>query len=32
MHGGWWHLILNMWTLFIFGASRLRGASGGCIF
>jgi membrane associated rhomboid family serine protease len=27
MHGGWWHLILNMWTLFIFGAS-LEGRIG----
>jgi membrane associated rhomboid family serine protease len=21
MHGGWWHLIINMWTLYIFGRS-----------
>jgi membrane associated rhomboid family serine protease len=21
MHGSWWHLILNMWTLYIFGSS-----------
>jgi membrane associated rhomboid family serine protease len=27
MHGGWWHIILNMWTLFIFGAS-LEGRIG----
>jgi membrane associated rhomboid family serine protease len=27
MHGGWWHLILNMWTLFIFGTS-LEGRLG----
>ncbi len=27
MHGGWWHLILNMWTLFIFGTS-LEGRIG----
>jgi len=27
MHGGWWHLILNMWTLFIFGSS-LEGRVG----
>ncbi|MBI4724190.1 MAG: rhomboid family intramembrane serine protease [Rhodomicrobium sp.] len=27
MHGSWWHLILNMWTLFIFGAS-LEGRIG----
>jgi membrane associated rhomboid family serine protease len=27
MHGGWWHLILNMWTLFIFGSS-LEGRIG----
>ena len=27
MHGGWLHLILNMWTLFIFGAS-LEGRIG----
>lgn len=27
MHGGWWHIILNMWTLFIFGAS-LEGRMG----
>jgi membrane associated rhomboid family serine protease len=27
MHGGWWHLILNMWMLFIFGAS-LEGRVG----
>ena len=27
MHGGWWHLILNMWSFFIFGAS-LEGRLG----
>jgi len=27
IHGGWWHIILNMWTLFIFGAS-LEGRIG----
>ncbi len=27
MHGGWWHIILNMWTLFIFGSS-LEGRIG----
>ncbi len=27
MHGGWWHIVLNMWTLFIFGAS-LEGRIG----
>lgn len=27
MHGGWWHIILNMWTLFIFGSS-LEGRLG----
>ncbi len=27
MHGGWWHLIINMWTLFIFGSS-LEGRLG----
>jgi len=27
MHGGWWHLVLNMWTLFIFGSS-LEGRIG----
>jgi membrane associated rhomboid family serine protease len=27
MHGGWWHILLNMWTLFIFGAS-LEGRIG----
>src|SRR5258706_2274980 len=27
MHGGWWHVILNMWTLFIFGSS-LEGRIG----
>jgi membrane associated rhomboid family serine protease len=27
MHGGWWHIIINMWTLFIFGAS-LEGRIG----
>src|SRR5208337_613971 len=27
MHGGWWHLILNMWTLFMFGSS-LEGRIG----
>jgi membrane associated rhomboid family serine protease len=21
MHGGWWHLIVNMWTLWLFGAA-----------
>jgi membrane associated rhomboid family serine protease len=27
MHGGWWHIVLNMWTLFIFGRS-LEGRIG----
>jgi membrane associated rhomboid family serine protease len=27
IHGGWWHIVLNMWTLFIFGAS-LEGRIG----
>ncbi len=27
MHGGWWHLILNMWTFYIFGSS-LEGRLG----
>jgi membrane associated rhomboid family serine protease len=27
MHGGWWHIVLNMWTLFIFGSS-LEGRIG----
>ena len=27
IHGGWWHIILNMWTLFIFGTS-LEGRIG----
>ncbi len=27
MHGSWWHLILNMWTLYIFGRS-LEGRIG----
>jgi membrane associated rhomboid family serine protease len=27
LHGNWWHLILNMWTLLIFGAS-LEGRIG----
>jgi membrane associated rhomboid family serine protease len=27
LHGGWWHLILNMWTLYIFGSS-LEGRLG----
>jgi membrane associated rhomboid family serine protease len=27
MHGGWLHIIINMWTLFIFGAS-LEGRMG----
>ncbi len=27
MHGGWWHIVLNMWTLFIFGTS-LEGRIG----
>lgn len=27
MHGGWLHIVLNMWTLFIFGAS-LEGRIG----
>ena len=27
MHAGWWHIVLNMWTLFIFGRS-LEGRIG----